>query len=244
MTALRNNHMERIPISVLVVDDNTDILGMFQTLLGQRGESVTLKSSGQEAIDLLAERTFDLVVTDLKMGEVNGLDVLKAVRDVSPRTIVVMMTGYASLETAIEAIRGGAYDYITKPFTLQEIDVLLDNLSERIRMQQENDLLIRELGDAYRLIAELQDIAADGATRGTPPPVGAAASPPDRRTPRRARSDVQDVPFPKGVAAYQDVKWASVRSRDRLRTLFDLGHLSRMDYDKLCRLIPKEFPTA
>jgi CheY-like chemotaxis protein len=180
------------PISVLVVDDSPEILAMFQTMLHDAvdpcGYAVETAPSGEAAIALLETCVYDLVLTDLKMGGLDGLAVLEAVRERSPRTLVILMTGYASLDTALRAIRAGAYDYLTKPFTLAELEVLLANVTDRIRMRREHALLVRELEDAYRVIAALQDAAAGAPAEGpgraeprrwppTAPPTGARSAP-------------------------------------------------------------------
>jgi len=183
--------------------------------------------SGEAAIALLDTHLYDLVLTDLKMGGCDGLAVLKAARARSPRTTVVLMTGYASLDTALEAIRGGAYDYITKPFTLAELEVLLANVTDRIRARREHALLVRELEDAYRLIAALQDDAHGDAPAGrTPqsPPASGPDAPPERRA--------------EALAAYRAADWTPERARERLAALFDQGALGPDAYERLTSLVP------
>jgi DNA-binding NtrC family response regulator len=220
------------PISVLVVDDSPDILGMFQALLhdlSDRGAYVVdTAPSGEAAVDLLETHVYDLVLTDLKMSGMDGLAVLKAVRAHSPRTTVVLMTGYASLDTALEAIRGGAYDYITKPFTLAELEVLLANVTDRIRSRREHALLVRELEDAYRLIAALQD-GAGAAPKGAAPRAAEPLPPGERRA--------------EALAAYRAADWTPERAALRLSSLFDQGALDREAYERLSHLIPRR-PTV
>lgn len=220
------------PISVLVADDSPDILAMFRTLLDHDGFAVDTAGSGDQALALLDEHVYDLVVTDLKMGGPDGLEVLARVKAVSPGTTVVMMTGYASLDTALTAIRGGAYDYLTKPFTLDEIEVLLTNVTDRIRGRRERTLLERELEDAYRLITALQhrraapgadpahgpEPAADG-EEGTAP-----AGPSARRT--------------EALAAYEAAAWTPERALERLSSLLRDGALSPDAYQRLAALVP------
>jgi len=220
------------PISVLVVDDSPEILAMFQGLLHELPEKggyvVDAAASGEAAVALLEDHVYDLVLTDLKMAGMDGLGVLKAVRARSPRTTVVLMTGYASLDTALEAIRGGAYDYIAKPFTLAELEVLLANVTDRIRARREHALLVRELEDAYRVIAALQNGPADApqgqAPRATEPP-----APSERRA--------------EALAAYRAADWTPERAAERLDALFDQGALDSDAYERLSHLIPRR-PTV
>jgi len=222
------------PVSVLVADDNPDILGMFHTLLGAGGPAgaytVDAAASGDAALALLEENVYDLVITDLKMGGPDGLEVLRRVKAHSPATTVVIMTGYASLDTALEAIRGGAYDYLTKPFTLEEIEVLLGNVTDRIRTRREKALLERELEDAYRLISALQ-ARGTGAGEG-PEPV--AAGPGDGPSEVRESSRRSEA-----LAAYRAAAWTPERAAERLSALFGQGALSRDAYERLTRLIPR-----
>lgn len=223
------------PISVLVVDDSPEILGMFQTLLqgsaDAGGYAVDTAPSGEAAVALLETCVYDLVLTDLKMGGLDGLAVLEAARARSPRTTVVLMTGYASLDTALQAIRGGAYDYLTKPFTLAELEVLLANVADRIRMRREHALLVRELEDAYRAIAALQDACGDpGADARRPAgPPGAVPAEPERRA--------------EALAAYRAADWTPERARERLAALFDQGALGREAFERLSALVPRR-PTV
>jgi DNA-binding NtrC family response regulator len=207
---------------------------MFRTLLEAGDYVVDTAASGEEALGLLDERIYDLVVTDLRMGQAGGLDVLRRAGDRSPATMVVIMTGYAALDTALQAIRGGAYDYITKPFTLDEIEVLLTNASERVRIRREKALLERELEDAYRLIAALQARPTEAphatqAPRADADGGGRPASP-QRGSSRRAEA----------LAA---AAWTPERAAERLATLLAQDALTREAYERLSALIPEE-PTV
>src|SRR5688572_23952061 len=116
---------------VLVVDDERSMRELLAITLGQAGYAVTVAEGGPAAIERLHRESFDLVVTDLRMQDSDGMDVLRAVRAHAPETIVVVVTAYASTDTAVEAMKLGAYDYVTKPFKLDEIRVTLANALER-----------------------------------------------------------------------------------------------------------------
>jgi two-component system, NtrC family, response regulator PilR len=132
-------------IRVLVVDDEQSMRDLLAIMLRQAGYEVSVADGGETAIERLKAESFDLVLTDLRMRKVDGLTVLKAAKEHAPRTVVLVVTAYASTETAVEAMKLGAYDYITKPFKLDELKVTVANALERRRLQEENLALKRQL---------------------------------------------------------------------------------------------------
>ncbi len=130
---------------VLVVDDERSMRDLLSITLRQAGYDVTLADGGENAIDALKSDSFDLVVTDLRMRKLDGLAVLRGAKEISPSTVVVVVTAFASTETAVEAMKLGAYDYITKPFKLDEMRLTIEKALERKRLQDENIALKREL---------------------------------------------------------------------------------------------------
>ena len=135
---------------ILVVDDELSMRQFLEILLLKEGYDVTTAAGGADAIRCLDEAPFDLVVTDVKMPDVDGLKVLAKSRDVDPDTIVIMITAFASMESAIQAMNIGAYDYITKPFKVEEIRHIIRNALEKKRLVSENILLRRELKSRYQ----------------------------------------------------------------------------------------------
>jgi two-component system response regulator PilR (NtrC family) len=131
--------------NILIVDDEPSMRDLLSILLGRAGCQVTVVEDGEEAIAQISKEIFDLVITDLKMPEVGGLDVLRAVKKVSPGTVVLMITAFASTETAVEAMKCGAYDYLTKPFQIDEVQLIIRNALEKRRLSTENMLLRREI---------------------------------------------------------------------------------------------------
>jgi DNA-binding NtrC family response regulator len=115
---------------LVVVDDEQTILDIVGRFAARAGFEVVTCSSGEEAIACLAARRADLVMVDLRMPDVGGLDVLRTIRDTSPNTQAILMTGYASVETAVEAIKLGALDYLTKPFDFTRLEQLLAAVRE------------------------------------------------------------------------------------------------------------------
>ena len=132
-------------VRVLVVDDEQSMRELLAIMLRQAGYEVVVAEGGEAAVERLKSETFDLVVTDLRMRKVDGLAVLKAAKEFSPRTAVLVVTAFASTETAVEAMKLGAYDYVTKPFKLDELKLTVSNALERRRLQDENQALKRQL---------------------------------------------------------------------------------------------------
>jgi len=130
---------------VLVVDDEQSMRELLGIMLRQVGYAVTLADGGEAAVQALMTDDFDLVITDLRMRKVDGLAVLRAAKEHSPRTVVLVVTAFASTETAVEAMKLGAYDYVTKPFKLDELRLTIANALERKRLQEENRELKRQL---------------------------------------------------------------------------------------------------
>lgn len=114
-------------------------------MLQKEGHDVTPASNGREAVDQIGQKAFDIVISDLKMPQIDGIDVLKTVKENSPETVVIMVTAYASAETAVEAMKQGAYDYITKPFKLEEIKLIVRNALEKRMLREENLILRRKI---------------------------------------------------------------------------------------------------
>ena len=132
-------------LRILVVDDEPDICKALAFLLGREGYAVATANSGERALAKLKEEHFDVVLTDLKMGQIDGMGVLEKVRETAPDTAVVMMTAFASVESAIEAIKKGAADYIVKPFHNEEIKLTIKRILEQKRLVVENIALKQQI---------------------------------------------------------------------------------------------------
>ncbi len=142
--------------TILVVDDSEFILEFLGELLGQEGFSVLVATDGEEAMRVLKRQHVDLLLTDLNMPGVCGMDLVKQTHEYHPDVIMVIMTGYASLETAREAILYGVLDYVFKPFKSAEIIAAVENSLERVRLRREN----ARLREALALANASQQIAA------------------------------------------------------------------------------------
>ncbi|MBI5180661.1 MAG: sigma-54-dependent Fis family transcriptional regulator [Nitrospirae bacterium] len=130
---------------ILVVDDERSMRDFLSIMLKKAGYDVTTAVDGEEAVKILHKDIFDLVITDLKMPKVDGLQVLKTVKELSPDTVVIVITAFASTETTVEAMKEGAYDYITKPFQNDEMKIRIKKALEKRRLIAENILLKKEL---------------------------------------------------------------------------------------------------
>lgn len=132
---------------VLVVDDDVDVRELLVEFFRDLNFTVASASDGRAAITALEREPnrYWLVMTDIIMPGADGLDVLQAARTANPDVKVVIVTGYASLDTAIEAVRLGAADYLSKPFTLGQIEVMVRRLAERLNLEEENRKLANHL---------------------------------------------------------------------------------------------------
>lgn len=118
--------------TILVVDDDRSMREFLDILLSKEAYNVHLAASGEEACRILEQETFDLVITDIRMKDIDGIDVLKKAKQVSPETMVVMISAFANAETAVEAMKEGAYDYVPKPFKVREFKrVVRDTLKSK-----------------------------------------------------------------------------------------------------------------
>jgi len=117
-------------LEILIVDDDAKLLDVLTTLLQMEGHQVTAFTTAQEALLCAKEKPFDLIVTDLRMRRMDGLQMLKVAKLINPALRVVIMTAYSTSETTTEAMRSGAYDYLRKPFKLHELKAILRRVEE------------------------------------------------------------------------------------------------------------------
>jgi DNA-binding NtrC family response regulator len=133
-------------MKILVVDDEVPVRDILQKGLSQMGGfSVEVAENGREAIQKIENDLFDLVLTDVKMPEMDGLELLKAIKETWPEMMVILMTGYGSIETAVEAMKMGANDYITKPIDLNELLIHISRVQKEDLLFKENRLLRMEV---------------------------------------------------------------------------------------------------
>ena len=145
--------MIKIPVNLLIVDDEKDFVEMFSLRLSGQGEKVFTAFSGQEALKVLSANTIDVVILDIRMPEMDGIEALTRIKAAYPLVEVILLTGHGSAETAVEGLKLGAFDYLMKPADFEEIQTKIalarkrkDEQEERIR-QAEVRLLLRRSGD-------------------------------------------------------------------------------------------------
>ncbi len=131
--------------SILVVDDERSMRELLDVMLSREGYEITCAESGRKAISLLGKKDYDLLLCDIKLGDISGIDVLRAAKKKNLKTVVIMISAYASTETAVEAMNEGAYDYVPKPFDNSELKETIANALELKTIDQEKKLIDDEL---------------------------------------------------------------------------------------------------
>jgi len=134
---------------ILVVDDEMIVCESCKRILEEDGYEVETALSGREAFDKMKESPFDIIITDLTMPEIDGMEVLRTFRKEYPDAIVIMITGFSTVETAVEAMKLGAFDYIPKPFTPDEVSIVVKKAIEQKSLLLENIYLRQELQEKY-----------------------------------------------------------------------------------------------
>ncbi len=134
---------------ILVVDDEESIREFLEIRLKKDGSEVTLAEDGQKAKDLLSKKTFDMIISDLQMPHVTGIELLKHVKESYPDTVFMLITAFGTTETAVEAMKMGAYDYLTKPFKIDEVRMNIQNALRSRNLEVENRSLKKELVKEY-----------------------------------------------------------------------------------------------
>ncbi|MCX8118302.1 MAG: sigma-54 dependent transcriptional regulator [Desulfobacterota bacterium] len=135
---------------ILLIDDSSEILETLSEFLIQEGYDLTTTSDGTTGISLIEKNFYDLILTDLKMPGADGMEVLRYVREHSPESICILLTGYGTIRNAVEAIKSGAFDYLTKPIKLDEIAITLKRALEYRDLKRENTNLRNQLKRKYQ----------------------------------------------------------------------------------------------
>lgn len=135
-----------MPEKILIVDDEPDMLKLLSmTLQKKTPYHVTITNNPVEALTLAKSGEFDLVITDLKMPGLDGMELLDAVKKINPDTPVIMITAYGTIESASEAMSKGGFDFITKPFRIEQILFTIEKAIKWLNLQKENKLLKEQL---------------------------------------------------------------------------------------------------
>ncbi|MCK5126234.1 MAG: GAF domain-containing protein [candidate division Zixibacteria bacterium] len=149
-TSVNKNIKERI----IVIDDEKRICDSLKTLLTESGYDVKTFNKSEDASLEIKTGNFDLIVSDIKMPGITGLDILRLARDIDPQALVVLMTGYGSLESAIEAINEGAYDYLLKPVEFPQLELVIKRGLDRRRLGRAKSFLLTELQDKNKALSD------------------------------------------------------------------------------------------
>lgn len=130
---------------ILVVDDELLVRNFLAETLRRKNFDVTTAENGQKAINLLKDTVFDVVITDMKMPDITGIEVLRKVKELSPSTIVIVITAFGSIENAVEAMRLGAFNYLIKPFSPDTIEAVIEKAREHVSLIEENQYLRQQV---------------------------------------------------------------------------------------------------
>ena len=136
-------------LAILFVDDDQQILEVVTAYLSRKGFTVDTVKNGLLALEKVKQKEYAVVFTDLIMPEISGLDLLKTIKSSCPETEVIIVTGYGTIESAIEALKLGGYDYLQKPINFERLKILIDRIAEKRRLQIENLLIKRRLKDRF-----------------------------------------------------------------------------------------------
>lgn len=145
--------MIKIPIRLLIVDDEKDFVEMFSLRLTRQGEKVFTAFSGEEALEVMAQTHVDVVILDIRMPGMDGIQTLKKIKAAHPLVEVILLTGHGSTETAVDGMKSGAFDYLMKPADFEDISLKITGACKRKTEQEERirkaeaRLLLRRSGD-------------------------------------------------------------------------------------------------
>jgi DNA-binding NtrC family response regulator len=135
--------------SILVIDDEPLIRKMLAEFFSSQGFEIVGVEDGKAGIDLLKQRKFDLLLVDLSMPGIGGIDVLREVKDLDIRIPSIVLTGFGSIQSAVEAVRLGAYDYLTKPFNLDELMISVNRAFDHMKLRKENTVLKKQIKESH-----------------------------------------------------------------------------------------------
>ena len=134
---------------ILVVDDEHSHRKMIEAVLSAEGHEIAQADNGLAAIDAVAEKFYDLVIMDIRMPEMGGIEALKKIKTISPGIPIIIMTAYASVGTAVDALKSGASDYLTKPLDIEELKILVAKTLRIHQLEKENIYLKERLNDRF-----------------------------------------------------------------------------------------------
>jgi len=136
--------------TILIIDDEIDMLENCSRILKNLGCECITASNGEEAIKIVREKLPDLIITDLKMPGKSGLELLKEIKGENPSSIVILFTAFATIESAVEAVKCGAFDYLQKPFTADQLKIAVERALTQKRLTEENKNLKEQLHEHFK----------------------------------------------------------------------------------------------
>lgn len=134
---------------ILIFDDDSAHRKMLEAVLSAQGYEIRQAEDGQTAITAVEKRFYDLILMDVRMTRVGGIEALKRIKEIIPGIPVIIMTAYASVSTSVEALKSGAYDYLTKPLDIDELKILINKALQHKQLEKENIYLREQLGDRF-----------------------------------------------------------------------------------------------
>ena len=134
---------------ILVVDDDAAHRKMLTAVLSNEGYDVYEAADGKKAVSAIDESFYDLIIMDIKMKEMDGIEALKQIKQLSPQIPIVMMTAFSSVDTAVDALKSGAFDYLTKPIDIEEVKIIVKKTIKYRRLEQENKYLRERIDDRF-----------------------------------------------------------------------------------------------
>jgi DNA-binding NtrC family response regulator len=132
---------------ILIVDDDEAQRSLLAGYLKKRDYTVTTAVSGHEAIEKNQDKGFDLAILDLKMPEIDGIETMTKMKEIDPEMYFIILTGYGTVETAVKAMKIGAYDYLSKPINLDELELIIERIHEEQHVHRELELLREEVAE-------------------------------------------------------------------------------------------------
>ena len=141
-----------IPPNILVMEDEEIVAKGLEMVLTEEGYGVDLAYTGADALDQFSSKSIDLLIADLRLPDIDGMEVIKTVKDRKPETEVVVITGYSSVTSAVDAMKIGVFDYLTKPFTETEIKVAIEGALKKIKQAEPSRIKDRVTAEEYKLI--------------------------------------------------------------------------------------------
>jgi CheY-like chemotaxis protein len=219
-------------IQILIAEDDDSFREMIHDFLKTPQRIILSFKNGQEAIHALRNGKFDLVISDLMMPGADGMEVLREAKERNPDSVVILVTGYASLDSALRAIRGGAYDYIRKPFKLDELEIVVKNACEKILLVRENKGLLRRLREALEEMNR-----RERSPGGMPAPVLEPLAPTADRKISEMDVFLNQLAPPNYEALPQEPRETAIQDLEKLIQLRKEGFIDALEFYSLKKML-------